>query len=166
MGRHWISSFSPERLKQRRAARSLTHEDMARRLYEWEVARTRDGSARPAEDSTEAARRLNTLRIQYGSYERGAHQPRGPMLRDLAEILGVDVLDLLDPDAPRDLAVLRARLGMSQDDVATLLGLSRAGYAHIEQGRAALNDDIARRLAAVLKVDVQDLPQPELRLRG
>ncbi|MEU1813514.1 helix-turn-helix transcriptional regulator [Micromonospora aurantiaca (nom. illeg.)] len=141
---------------------------MAHRLYERE-ARSRAGDGRPAQRSEEAlrqaTRRLNTLRIQYGSYERGAHQPRGPMLRDLAEILGVDVLDLLDPDAPRDLAVLRARLGMSQDDVAGELGLSRAGYAHIEQGRAALTDDIARRLAAVLKVEVRDLPQPELRAR-
>lgn len=169
MGRHWIDSFAPQRLKQQRAAQSLTHEDMAHRLYEREEARGA-GDARSAPRSEETAlrratRRLNTLRIQYGSYERGTHQPRGPMLRDLAEILGVDVLDLLDPDAPRDLAVLRARLGLSQDDVAGELGLSRAGYGHIEQGRAALTDDIARRLAAVLQVEVRDLPPPGSRAR-
>ncbi|WP_424534202.1 helix-turn-helix transcriptional regulator [Sphaerisporangium viridialbum] len=100
-------------------------------------------------------------------YESGRTRPRAK-----AAVLGADVLQLLAPGTPVTLVTLRARLGLTQDDVAAALGISRSLYAAVEQGKraasvpetaalaAALHPSVDR-AAAVAGVTAQPPPGPE-----
>jgi transcriptional regulator with XRE-family HTH domain len=75
-------------------------------------------------------------------------------VRDLAAALDLDALDLLAADTPVTLAMLRARLGLTQADVAAALpGMGRSLYGHVEQGRRGLDPAELEAVAAVLRVD-------------
>ena len=63
---------------------------------------------------------------RHGSYESGRTRPRAGTIRLLAGVLGVDVLDLIAEDTTRTLSVLRARLGLTQQQTAQQLGTSRS----------------------------------------
>jgi transcriptional regulator with XRE-family HTH domain len=81
------------------------------------------------------------------------------MLHRLAQALGVDGIDLFKADTPRDLAMLRTRLGLMQADVAQLLqAVGRAYYSGVEQGTRTLQDEGDQRcLAELLQVDVAEV---------
>lgn len=126
------------------------------RLAEALHERNAGDSAEPAE----AARRIRTLIVQVSTYESGRTRPRARVVRDLAAVLGVDVLDLLAVDAPLTLATLRARLGLTQAEVAASVpGMSRSLYAHVEQGRRPLSPSEATSLGAILRVDPATIGQ-------
>lgn len=55
-------------------------------------------------------------------------------------------------DDPRLVAVRRARLGLTQADLAEMMNLSPRNLTSIEEGRAP-SDEMLKRLAAVLGVD-------------
>jgi transcriptional regulator with XRE-family HTH domain len=75
----------------------------------------------------------------------------------LAAVLGVDVLQLLAPGTPVTLVTLRARLGLTQDDVAAALGISRSLYAAVEQGKRAASVPETAALAAALHTSVDQV---------
>lgn len=57
--------------------------------------------------------------------------------------------------------MLRKARGLTQQDTAALLGVSRATYASLETGRQRLTVDIAWRIAVILGATVNDLlPEP------
>ena len=126
----------------------MAQREVAEALYQAEVA-----GEDPAPPLAAAARRIQTLTVAVANYETGGRRPRGPVLRSLATVLGVDVLDLLTEGAPVTLPVLRARLGLGQDQVAEALGMSRALYGTVEQGRRRLTEDEVAALAQALKAE-------------
>jgi transcriptional regulator with XRE-family HTH domain len=148
VGRHWVDAFDRQRLERLRKGRGLSQGEVAERLYEIEARR------KPAEkvDPIAAARRIRTLVVQVSFYESGRHRPRAETLGDLAEALGVDVLDLLEEGTVPTLATLRARLGLTQGQLAEKLGMSRGLWGHVEQGRRDVSTDEVRTLAKILKV--------------
>jgi transcriptional regulator with XRE-family HTH domain len=148
VGTHWVEAFDPRRLVAAREERHLRQQDLAERLYTVEAERT----GGEASDVFVAARRMRTLVTKIAFYETGRHQPRGQALQDLATALKVDPLDLLAEGTRPTLATLRARMGLSQRDIAVRLGMSRAGYGHVEQGRRALTAPEAQRLREILSV--------------
>ncbi len=150
-GRHWIDAFDGSRLAACRRARGWSQVKLAERLQQ-----ARPGNSRVS--VAEAARQIRTLIVQVSCYESGRTRPRTRAVRDLAAVLDVDVLDLLAADTPITLATLRARLGLTQDDVAAQLGISRSLYAAVEQGKRALDDTELTALAEVLHT-----PAPRLR---
>jgi transcriptional regulator with XRE-family HTH domain len=151
-GRHWVDAFDGARLAERRQALGWSQVRLAEAMH-------RLDAAAPAE-TTAAARRLRTLVVQISCYESGRTRPRARAVRDLAAALGVDVLELLAPDAPVTLATLRARLGLTQADVAAAMpGMSRSLYAHVEQGRRGLAAAEERTLARLLAVDATRVRQ-------
>ncbi|MEU1813420.1 hypothetical protein [Micromonospora aurantiaca (nom. illeg.)] len=61
------------------------------------------------------------------------------MVYQLAQVLGIEVAQLLDPSTPYDLEYLQVRRGMRQADVVDAgLGVSRAFYGRVERGLASL----------------------------
>jgi transcriptional regulator with XRE-family HTH domain len=97
-----------------------------------------------------AGRRATTLRKAFGTYEAGKVKPRPRIAVLIAKVLGVDLCDLLDPEAPIDIRIRRARLAMTQADVAEELGLSVAAFARAERGEAGLDGSTAARLDQLL----------------
>jgi transcriptional regulator with XRE-family HTH domain len=79
------------------------------------------------------------------------------MLHRLGTALNVDPLALLDPRTPATLAVLRARRGLRQADVAEHLTFGRAYYSRIEAGNAPLNANDRKRLATLLDISPTDV---------
>src|SRR5436190_13895046 len=121
-GRHWVDTFDGARLAARRQALGWSQVRLAEALHELRADAT--------VATTDAARRIRTLVVQVSSYESGRTRPRARAVRDLAATLSVDVLNLLATDTPVTLATLRARLGLTQTEVAATLGMSRSLYAH------------------------------------
>lgn len=157
MGRTWVDAFSPERLRQTRERAGLTQRELAVKVLEADLAgKGTDPTTLPGE---RWARIVETSRGQVVTYEGGTHTPRAPMLRRLAVALGVDVFDLLRTDTPRNLAMLRTRLGLTQANVAAELRTAgRAYYGRVELGIAPLHDEHdQRRLADLLQVDPEEL---------
>jgi transcriptional regulator with XRE-family HTH domain len=146
-GVHWVDTFDGIRLAQQRAARDWTQVEFAERLQAARVGETRVAAV-------EVARQIRTLVVQVSCYESGRTRPRAGTIRLLAEVLGADVLDLLAADTVVTLAVLRARLGLTQQQAAAQLGMSRSLYALLEQGRRPITGDETEALAGVLQVSV------------
>jgi transcriptional regulator with XRE-family HTH domain len=152
VGKSGTGGFDPMRLRAARERARLTQRDLAERLLratrpEW-----------PGDNITRAAQDLDNVRLQITDYEAGQVTPRAEMAYQLAQALGVDVFDMLDPDTPYTLPILRARLGLTQDDVVTRgLGVGRAYYSRAERGGATFSDDQRIRLAEILQVDLADL---------
>jgi transcriptional regulator with XRE-family HTH domain len=148
-GRHWIDAFDGTRLAACRQARDWSQVELAERLVQ---ART-DGPA----SVLDAARQIRTLVVQVSCYESGRTRPRAKAVQTLAAVLGVDVLQLLAPGTPVTLVTLRARLGLTQDDVAAALGISRSLYAAVEQGKRAASVPETAALAAALHTSVDQV---------
>ena len=153
VGRSGIGGFDPERLRAMRERADVTQRDLAERLLratkpEW-----------PGDKITRAAQDLENVRLQVTDYEAGQVVPRADMLFQLAQALGGDVFDLLDPQTPYTLETLRARQGLLQADVVTRgeLGVGRAYYSRVERGKATLSEEDTRKLAGVLQVEPDDL---------
>jgi transcriptional regulator with XRE-family HTH domain len=144
-GRHWVDAFDGDRLAAHRRTLGWSQVRLAERLQQ---ARAGDDTVPAAE----VARQIRTLVVQVSCYESGRTRPRGKAIRALAAVLDVDVLDLLTEGSPLTLATLRARLGLTQGDVADQLGMSRTFYAAVEQGRRAASDSEITAVAAVLQV--------------
>jgi transcriptional regulator with XRE-family HTH domain len=144
-GRHWLDTFDGTRLAALRRARGWSQVRLAEAVTQLQ--------AHAGDNATEIARRIRTLVVQVSCYESGRNRPRARAARDLAKALGVDVRDLLADGGSPTLPRLRARLGLTQADVAAALhGMSRSTYAHIEQGRRRLRVPELAALATILHV--------------
>lgn len=163
------------RLRRYRVERDLKQRGIAEKLFEAETA---DREQTPS--LTEAARRIATLTVSVSQYEAG-RRPSARVLRVLADIFEVDVAELAglqvarkatkgdgEPEAesagesdartgPPTLQELRTRRGLTQAEVAQALGITRAAYAFVEQGRSGLAEGHAPMLAQLLRVTPQRL---------
>jgi len=156
-GVHWVDAFDGTRLAERRSAQGWTQVELAERV---QAARSVGASVA----AVEVARQIRTLVVQISCYESGRTRPRAGTIRLLAQVLDVDVLDLLGANTAVTLPVLRARIGLTQQQAAQQLGVSRSLYALLEQGRRPAAEDEMRSLAVVLQVNVarvrRALPDP------
>lgn len=89
-------------------------------------------------------------RASIANYEAGVTLPAVDALFQIAKATGVWVSDFLPSGAPVTLPLLRAELGLSQDELAERLGVSRGTYARWEQGKAAPNAEQAAALSRAL----------------
>lgn len=125
-GKRWNERFSHVRLRAVRESRGLSQARLAKLV----------GQARET----------------IAKYENGKQIPRVPTLHVIADVLNVDVTELLEP-GPVDLAVLRAQQNLSQADVAAALGISQPWYQHLEARKARLDPALLPQLASLLKVE-------------
>jgi transcriptional regulator with XRE-family HTH domain len=152
VGKSGVGGFDGDLLRAVRERVGLTQRDLAERL----LRATR--ADWPSENISRAAQDLDNVRLQVTDYEAGQVIPRTEMVYQLARALGVDVFELLSPDTPYTLEILRARRGLRQADVVDQgLGVGRAYYSRAERGAARLSDEHTRRLADILDVTPTDL---------
>jgi transcriptional regulator with XRE-family HTH domain len=143
--RHAITAFSGARLRAVRRDQGISQETLGRRL------------AAAAGDTSDAA--VTRERLKVLGYEGGDHQPRADALHALAVALQVPPTELLDPEAPVTLELLRALRNLTQGDVARQLGISQARYSQLENGQGRLDPQRQADLAALLQVAPIDLAQ-------
>ncbi|WP_430787170.1 helix-turn-helix transcriptional regulator [Actinoplanes sp. G11-F43] len=137
--RHVITAFSGARLREQRLRAGFrSQEALGRRLAE-----------RAGDPSVAAVTRE---RLKVLGYENGNHQPSAKGLHALADVLQVQPAELLDPDAPVTLELLRALRNLTQGQVAQRLGISQARYSQLENGQADIDERRAE-LAAILQVE-------------
>jgi transcriptional regulator with XRE-family HTH domain len=155
VGTTGVTGFDPARLRTARQQARLSQRSLAERLL-----LTHPPTTPPTTRQIhQLARGIETLRTQVHYYETGQRVPRPHMLHRLGTALGTDPLVLLDPHTPATLAVLRARYGLRQADVAEHLSCGRAYYARIEAGTAPLTAQNRQRLATLLNITPTDLDQ-------
>jgi transcriptional regulator with XRE-family HTH domain len=148
-----VPGFDPTRLRTARTRAGLSQRDLAEKLL------LTDATPAPGQPVHQLARAIETLRTQVHYYETGQRIPRPDMLHRLATALDLDPLALLDPRTPATLAVLRARRGLRQADVAEHLTCGRAYYGRIEAGTAPLTAGDRERLATLLGISPTDVDQ-------
>ncbi|RZU46653.1 helix-turn-helix protein [Krasilnikovia cinnamomea] len=140
--RHVIEAFSAERLRTLRRERRLSQEQLARSL------------AAAASDSAVTRERLKIV-----AYEGGTRRPAAKALHALAAALGVDAAELLDPEAPMTVELLRALRNLTQGQVAAHLGITQARYSQLESGQAQLDPQRREQLAELLRVPLDALDE-------
>jgi transcriptional regulator with XRE-family HTH domain len=148
-----VPGFDPTRLRAARTRAGLSQRTLGEKLLLDHAPDART----TARQVHQLARAIETLRTQVHYYETGQRIPRPDMLHRLAAALDLDPLELLDPRTPATLAVLRARRGLRQADIAEHLTCGRAYYSRIEAGNAPLTANVRERLAALLNVSPADV---------
>lgn len=138
--------FAPQRLRDARTARGLSQAQLGHVL--------------------------NASGDLISDWERGRTRPDVRSLTRLATGLDRRVSDLLTPDAPRSLEVLRICAGFTQSALASALRermiraempakMSREMWARIERGERTLPPPLRGHLAEVLRVNVAEIAEAE-----
>jgi Predicted transcriptional regulators len=104
---------------------------------------------------------LHTQQRRISDWERGVIAPRPESMPKLAAAIGVDALEFLAGDGPASLEDMRLAAGLSMDDVAAKLDISRSRYRAIEIG--ATRRDPATRLVDEL-ARMFGVPAPTVRV--
>jgi transcriptional regulator with XRE-family HTH domain len=107
---------------------------------------------------SQLARAIGTAgRERISQWERGVEQPQPKLLRAVADVLGVDPLELMDIDGEtRTLRDLRIAAGMSLRDARVAARLPYTTYYRLEQGTgvAAPSAKVVSQVARALGVPV------------
>ncbi|MGH3738478.1 MAG: helix-turn-helix transcriptional regulator [Micromonosporaceae bacterium] len=90
---------------------------------------------------------------EISAYETGLTRPGPARLKQLADALGADPLDLLEPGIPVTLATLRVRAGLTQSEAAARAEVSRSTWAACERGATRIGQARAERFARALTTD-------------
>jgi transcriptional regulator with XRE-family HTH domain len=149
-----VTGFDPARLRTTRERAGLSQRDLAEKLA---TAGSTTAGGAGLQQLRQLARRIETVRTQVHYYETGKRIPRADMLHQLAQALDINPLTLLNPYTPLTLAVLRARHGLLQADIAAHLSCGRAYYGRIEAGKAKISSDDRERLATILKINTEQV---------
>ncbi|RKE03011.1 helix-turn-helix transcriptional regulator [Streptomyces sp. TLI_171] len=136
---HRSSSFRPDRLVAERTKAGLSRQDLAHKA-----------GIRPA---------------VLDDYEAGARTPNAKMLAGLAEAVGCQLQDLLNPVEERDLRTLREQAsGLGPGAAAAAVQMSRGSLAMLEAGRTTeLKDSVAAALAAVYGTSEEEVREAHQR---
>jgi transcriptional regulator with XRE-family HTH domain len=90
-------------------------------------------------------------------YEQGRRRPQLSTVRALAAALGIEVSALLKAEASEDVVRLRLAAGLTQREVAVLLGIAASRWSRVERGRSRLEDGLIPKAAHVLGTRVPRL---------
>lgn len=107
------------------------------------------------------------------TYERGDREPTLKNLIKIAEYFSVSIDDLLLKDLcsqgsmlARNLRYLRNREGLSQDDMAKLLKVSKSNMSKYESGAVELSNQGLINVSEFFNVSVDDLLKKDLSKEG
>ncbi|GAA3162188.1 MULTISPECIES: helix-turn-helix domain-containing protein [Streptomyces] len=93
-----------------------------------------------------------------GRWESGKGAPSPRLFAALTDALGVPKSALLVPlAADADLAVLRTRAGLRQEDVAEALGIQASDVSEMEQGTGGMRDEWGVALSEIYDVTPEQL---------
>ncbi|MEU3501697.1 helix-turn-helix transcriptional regulator [Streptomyces hundungensis] len=131
-----VQDFSPSGLRAARGVRGMSQDDVARAI-----------GVTP-----------NTV----GRWERGKGAPSSRLFGALVELLGVPRSTLLAPLSPEaDLATLRTRAGLRQEDVAHELAVQRSDVSEMELGTSRMKDEWAIPLHELYAVPLDRLARAQ-----
>lgn len=106
----------------------------------------------------QVAARLDVNPSTVRNWLAGRTAPTPAKLADLAAVLGLDVRDLTAVvPGLESLADLRIHAALTQTEVARKVGLSQSAYSAIEQGGAALSDELCAQLATVYSAQADEV---------
>ena len=131
LSRARVSGFSPDRFRQARARAGLTQEDIA------------------------VAAQLDPTTISH--WETGHSRPAPGALNRAARALGLTIGDFMAPSGERTLAQLRQQSGLNQREVAEHLNVPASTWGMIERGARAIGEHRIGEVAALLKIDAEEL---------
>ncbi|WP_371749297.1 helix-turn-helix transcriptional regulator [Streptomyces sp. NBC_00280] len=117
-------------------------------------------SARLSQPGLAALARAHGVRIgptHLCLYEQGRRRPQLSTVRALAAALGVEVSALLKAAGSEDVVRLRLAAGLTQREVAVLLGIAASRWSRVERGRARLEEGLLPKAARVLGTPVSRL---------
>jgi transcriptional regulator with XRE-family HTH domain len=105
---------------------------------------------------------MHTEQTRVSEWERGVLTPRPELMPKLAAAIGLDALEFLsaDPASP-SLEDMRLAAGLTMDEVAEKLGISRRRYRGVEIGATRRDpaDDVVENLARVFAVPATTVRQ-------
>ncbi|MGA5442466.1 helix-turn-helix transcriptional regulator [Streptomyces griseoincarnatus] len=87
-------------------------------------------------------------------YEQGRRRPQLSTVRALAAALGVEVTALFRAAESEDVVRLRLAAGLTQREVAVLLGIPPSRWSRVERGHARLEDGLLCPAARALRTTV------------
>jgi transcriptional regulator with XRE-family HTH domain len=93
-------------------------------------------------------------------WERGAEQPKPKFVPQLAKVLGVDPMALLDGDPERPtISALRLAAGLTRDEVWAAAQVTKMTYHRIDRGVGIrpLAPSVVHAIAQVIGVSEQDI---------
>jgi transcriptional regulator with XRE-family HTH domain len=102
-------------------------------------------------------------------WERGAEQPRPRFIPQMAKILGVEPLRLLEGDPERPtISALRLAAGLTRDEVWDRARITKMTYHRIDRGVGVRAPDpsVVRAIAAVLRISEDETLAAIERARG
>lgn len=102
-------------------------------------------------------------------WERGAEQPRPRFIPQMAKILGVEPLRLLEGDPERPtISALRLAAGLTRDEVWERARITKMTYHRIDRGVGVRAPDpsVVRSIAAVLRISEDETLAAIERARG
>jgi transcriptional regulator with XRE-family HTH domain len=122
--------------------------DVARRPGYISPAVARRAMLRSGLSGVQVAARVEVNPSTVRNWLSGRTAPTPTKLAALARVLDLDVRDLTGvPDGRESLADMRIHASFTQADVATLVGLGQSAFSTVEQGAAALSDELCAALA-------------------
>lgn len=132
VSRRVLRGFDPARLTSLRESRGMSRADLARKAG------------------------LGGATVQ--QWEAGTRSPQVDTLALVAKTLGLPISELVDvPRNQRFPGDWRVLLGLTQPQLGQQVGISTSMIARIERGEVKLTDENAGRLAAALKIEVDEL---------
>ena len=106
---------------------------------------------------------IGTDKRKVSEWERGAFSVPLPMMRKIADVLGLDLMELLEeqskPDAHSPVAEARKAKGWTQTQLAKAIGVSQGLVSTYENG-AHIPTETLKRIADALDVDIDAITPP------
>ena len=107
---------------------------------------------------------IGTDKRKVSEWERGTFSVPLPMMRKIANVLGLDLMELLEeqskPDEPSPIAAARKAKGWTQTQLAKAIGISQGLVSTYEHG-AHVPAETIKRIADVLCVGVDAIMPPD-----
>lgn len=107
---------------------------------------------------------IGTDKRKVSEWERGTFIVPIPMMRKIADALGLDLMELLEeqskPDTPSPIADARKAKGWAQTQLAKAIGVSQGLVSTYEHG-AHIPTETLKRIADALDVDVDAITPPD-----
>ena len=127
---------------------------MKRRLRGFDPARLRGARVRAELSGAEVARRSGVGTSTYSQWELGKADPGVAALARCVDVLGITIGDVVKVDqSDEHLGDLRVSRGLTQGDLAGLVGVSPQHIGALERGHASMSAVLTQKIAGALGYD-------------
>lgn len=140
---------------------------MKRRLRGFEPLRLRAARTAAGLSGAEVARRCGIGASTYSQWELGAADPSISALARCTKVLNINISDVVIVERGMEhLGDLRVMRGLTQGELAKLVGVSPQHVGALERGHVALSDTLARRVSDELRMELDRVVEAYVRVRN